>query len=243
MMLTNSKESQAEAVTNKDASTYTPGDVAEGAKKWPTMRQLCLTESSILESLILFSTHLIRIPDTRCCGTILRVLRSIIPEFANVRGVDNQTSAPIREFISTEVLQAAITSLHEPYFVDLQRELAQLIATILIWYCPITATPKQVLMSLPGLQESAVDKCIDYVGRMGMQSRQQRAIVLDLLRDLKGVSISEQGRILGSAAAVRKERSKMQQEFMQTEQQKEEVSGLGRRTPEFEGLGALFGDN
>lgn len=243
MMLTNSKESQAEAVTNKEASTYTPGDVAGGAKKWPTMRRFCLTESSILESLILFSTHAIRMHDTRCCGVVLRVFRSLIPEFANVRGVDNQTSAPIREFISTEVLQAAITSLHEPYFVDLQKDLAQLIAAILISYCPMTGTPKQVLMSLPGLQESAVDKCIDYVGRMGMQQRQQRAIVLDLLRDLKGVSISEQGRISESAAVVRKERSKMQQEFMQTEQQKEEVSGLGRRTPEFEGLGALFNNN
>lgn len=204
------------------------------------MRKFCLTESSILESLILFSTHAIRMRDTRCCGVVLRVFRSIIPEFADGHDTDNEAAVPIREFISTEVLQAAITSLHEPYFVELQKDLAQLIAAILVSYCPMTDTPKAILMSLPGLQETAVDKCIDYVGRVGMQQRQQRAIVLDLLRDLKGVSISEQGRISKSAAVVRKERSRMQQEFMQTEQQKEIRSGLGRRTPELEGLGAMF---
>lgn len=178
--------------------------------------------------------------DTRCCGVVLRVFRSIIPEFGDQRNTDPATAAPIREYISTEVLRASITSLHEPYFVELQKDLAQLIAAILVSYCELTATPKAILMSLPGLQEVAVDKCIDYVNRAGLQQRQQRGVVLDLLRDLKGVSISEQGRISKTAAVVRKERSKMQQEFMQTEQQKEAPSGLGRRTPELEGLGALF---
>lgn len=205
------------------------------------MRKFCLTEPSILESLILFSTHAIRMRDTRCCGVVLRVFRSIIPEFGYNRDAD-QTAGPIREFISTEVLQAAITSLHEPYFVDQQRELATVIATILVSYCPLTPTPKAILMSLPGLQEAAVDKCIDYVSRTGVQVRQQRALVLDLLQDLKGVSVSEQGRISKSATVVRKERSKMQQEFMQTEQQKEVPSGLGRRTPEMESLASLFNE-
>ncbi|KFX88826.1 hypothetical protein O988_08891 [Pseudogymnoascus sp. VKM F-3808] len=230
----------SQSATNKEASTYTPGEGPGGAKEWPTMRRFCLTESAILESLILFSTHAIRMRDTRCCGVVLRVFRSIIPAFRNQRDVDPATAAPIREFISTEVLQASITSLHEPYFVELQKDLAQLISAILVSYCDLTNTPKAILMSLPGLQETAVDKCIDYVNRAGVQPRQQRAIVLDLLRDLKGVSISEQGRISKTAAVVRKERSKMQQEFMQTEQQKEESTGLGRRTPELEGLGALF---
>lgn len=230
----------SQPISNKEASTYTPGDGPGATKTWPSMRRFCLTESSILESLILFSTHAIRMRDTRCCGVVLRVFRSIIPEFGNNRDTDPATAPPIREFICTEVLRASITSLHEPYFVELQKDLAQLIAAILVSYCELTSTPKAILMSLPGLQESAVDKCIDFVNRPGMQQRQQRAIVLDLLRDLKGVSISEQGRISKTAAVVRKERSKMQQEFMQTEQQKEAPSGLGRRTPELEGLGALF---
>ena len=148
--------------------------------------------------------------DTRCCGVVLRIFRSLIPEF---RKPTDQVS-PIREFISSDVLKACITSLHEPYFVDLQKELATLIASILIHYCPITDTPRQVLLSLPGIHEKSVNKCIDYVSRPAMQQRQQAALVLDLLRDLKGVSISEQGRITKSAGSVRKEMSKMQKEFM-----------------------------
>lgn len=170
--------------------------------------------------------------DTRCCGVVLRVFRSIVPEFGR-----SSDASPIREFISSDVLKACITSLHEPYFVDLQKELAQLIASIMIYYCPLTDTPKQVLMTLPGIHEKSIDKCIDYVGRPAMQQRQQRAFVLDLLRDLKGVSISEQGRITKTATNVRKERSKMQMEFMKVEAEepmKREAS------PNLDGLANMF---
>lgn len=159
----------------------------------------------------MFMTHAIRMRDGRCCGAVLRIFRSLIPDFATER---SSLASSIREFISTDVLKACISSLNEPYFVDLQKDLAQLIASILIYYSPLTPTPRQILVSIPGVQERAVDKCIDYVMRPGMQQRQQRALVLDLLRDIKGVSISEQGRITKSASAVRKDRSKMQQEFM-----------------------------
>jgi exportin-5 len=72
-----------------------------------------------------------------------------------------------------------------------------------------------------------------------MQQRQQRALVLDLLRDLKGVSISEQGRITKSASTVRKERSKMQQEFM-----KEQPPGENRKaSPSLEGVAGMFDEH
>lgn len=197
------------------------------------MRQFCLSSLPILEPMILFCTHAIRFRDTRCCGVILRVLRSIVPEFSR----SSASTVPIREFISSEVMKACITSLNEPYFVDLQKELAQLIATMLIYYCPLTDTPRQLLASLPGIHETAVDKCIDYVGRPGMQQRQQRALVLDLLADLKGVSISEQGRITKSATTVRKERSKMQQEFMNVG----EAERVKRQSsPDLEGVSGMF---
>src|SRR3984957_2073235 len=160
------------------------------------MRKFCLTSSTILEPLLLFCTHAIRVRDGRCCGVVLRVFRSIIPDFASDQ--DSPLSSSIREFISPDVLKACISSLNEPYFVDLQKDLAHLIASILTYYSPITGTPRQILLSLPGIQETAVDKCIEYILRPAMQPRQQRALVLDLLRDLKGVSISEQGRITKS---------------------------------------------
>lgn len=89
------------------------------------------------------------------------------------------------------------------------------------------------------MQEKAVDKCIDYLSRQGMQQRQQRALVLDLLRDLKGVSISEQGRISKSAATVRKERSKMQQEFMK-EQPMITAPDNRKPSPSLEGVAGMF---
>ena len=177
--------------------------------------------------------------DSRCCGVVLRVFRSIIPDFASVSH-DSPLSASIREFISTEVLKACISSLNEPYFVDLHKDLAQLIASILIYYSPVSATPRQILLSLPGIQEQSVDKCIDYITRQGMQQRQQRALVLDLLRDLKGVSISEQGRITKSASVVRKERSKMQQEFMKEQSEKPENRKL---SPSLEGVAGMFDEH
>jgi exportin-5 len=133
-------------------------------------------------------------------------------------------------------LKACISSLNEPYFVDLHKDLAQLIASILIYYSPLTNTPRQILLSLPGIEERAVDKCIDYIMRPGMQQRQQRALVLDLLRDLKGVSISEQGRITKPASVVRKERSKMQQEFMKEQPEKRQPS------PSLEGVAGMFNE-
>ncbi|PMD42621.1 ARM repeat-containing protein [Hyaloscypha variabilis F] len=215
----------------KDASTY----VAEGnpASAYPSMRKFCLTSSTVLEPLLMFLTHAIRMRDGRCCGVVLRVFRSLIPEFAD----DSPLSASIREFISTDVLKACISSLNESYFVDLHKELAQLIASILTYYSPLTTTPREILLSLPGVDEASVDKCIDYIMRQGMQQRQQRALVLDLLRDIKGVSISEQGRITKTASAVRKERSKMQQEFL-----KELTATAEDRkvSPGLEGVASMF---
>lgn len=198
----------ASTTTAKDASTYKAEDAASS---YPSMRTFCLTSSTIIEPLLMFMTHAIRMRDGRCCGVVLRIFRSLIPDFATQ---DTPLAPSIREFISTDVLKACISSLNEPYFVDLQKDLAQLIASILIYYSNLTPTPRQILVSIPGVEERSVDKCIDYVARQGMQQRQQRALVLDLLRDIKGVSISEQGRITKSVSAVRKDRSKMQQEFM-----------------------------
>ncbi|KAF7943458.1 hypothetical protein EAE96_011384 [Botrytis aclada] len=192
----------------KEASTFIPNQ----ANSYPSMRKFCLTSQAILESLLLFLTHAIRMRDTRCCGVVLRVFRSIVPDF--VSGNDSSLASSIREFISTEVLKAAVSSLNEPYFVELQKDLASLIASIVAHYAPVTDTPKQILLSLPGIQEKAVNKCIESVTVQGVQQRTQRALVLDLLKDLKGVSISEQGRISKSASVVRKERSKMQEAFM-----------------------------
>ena len=189
----------------------------------------------------MFCTHAIRMRDTRCCSVILRVLRSIIPEFhvdssnapspsktKNGVGLSMTVSelnapipadvaAPIREFISSEVLKACITSLHEPYFVDLQKELAALIASIIIYYQDLTPTPVSVLLTLPKLHPEDIERALEALKRPGLQTRQQRAVVLELLKELKGVSVSEMGKLDNTPRGIkRNQRSKMLQHFMST---------------------------
>ncbi|RYO84922.1 hypothetical protein DL763_007292 [Monosporascus cannonballus] len=222
----------------QDQSTN-PSISDEAAQSYPTLRKFCLMHSSIVEPLLMFCTHVIRMRDSRCCGVMIRVFRSIVPDFAvspetmagesdapNKSNADAvpipaATASVIREYISSDVIKACITSIHEPYFVELQKELASLIATIVVSYSPFTMTPRDVLLSLPNINPAEVDNKMQFMLRDESSSRQQRAAVLDLLRDLKGVSISEMGKLnksVGQAAKAqsgkRPTRSKMAQQFM-----------------------------
>lgn len=192
---------------------------------------------------MLFCTHIIRVRDTRCCSIILRVFRSIIPDFLateiqsapaahgandssngtnpdpwlDTSPIPPEKAAPIREYISSEVLRACVTSFHEPYFVDLQKDLASLIAAIVVYYGPITSTPRDILLSLPNVRAKDLDRLSEFSAKPGFQTRQQRALVLHLLKDLKGVSIAEMGKLPKSSVAPapkKTTRSKMAQEFM-----------------------------
>ncbi|MCJ1362245.1 hypothetical protein MMC16_001347 [Acarospora aff. strigata] len=196
------------------------------------MRTFVISCPTILEPVILFCTHALRMRDSRCCSVITRVLRSIVPEFI----IDTPTAAEIREFISNEVLKACITSLHEPYFVDLQKDLAQLIATIFTLYTTETEAPRRVLLSLPGMTDENVDRFAIRLQRV-QSGRQQRALVLDLLAGLRGISISEQGKI--ARPDPRKVRSAMQERYMnvdvrQQQRQRDDSPDLG-------GVSDMFG--
>lgn len=239
--------------------------------------------TAIAVPLLVFSSHAISMRDSRCCGVVLRVFRSIVPEFrtspelakmpkdpSHTAPLDDypipeETAREIREFISTEVLKASISSLHDPYFVDLQKELGALIAHILIHYSALTPTPRAILASLPGVEEADVDRVIEHISRPGVHLRQQRAMVLELLEDLKGVSISEMGKLsskkLGagssaSAAVSRSKkaaaRSKMAQEFM-TPNAGGAGPGVGageggvpaagrNKSPDLEGVAGMFNE-
>lgn len=161
--------------------------------------------------------------DTRCCAIITRVIRSMLSEF--VPATDTPTAATIREFISTEVLKACINSAHDPYFVDMQKDLAQLISSIWILYGPTTNTPRSIILSLPRILEQKVKAAEDAL-HGSASSRQQKAIILDLLEGVRGVRISEQGRILGTAVNRRKERSAMQARYISTGMEGEEVKKI-----------------
>ncbi|KAK0669753.1 putative importin beta-related nuclear transport receptor [Cercophora samala] len=244
------------------------GKVEDGApeKKLPSLRKFCLMNSVITVPLLVFCSHAIKMHDGRCCGVVLRVFKSIVPEFhrtdqpkAHKEGgstallddgfpIPEESAREIREFISAEVLKAAITALHDPYFVDSQKDIGSLIAHILAHYASLTPTPRNILVQLPGIREDQVDQTIRYVSGPGVHSRQQRAMVLDLLRDLKGVSISEMGKLsksLGTPSRSSKsKRSKMAQEFMtpaDTTRGGNPSDGSGRgKTPDLEGVAGMF---
>lgn len=199
-----------------------------------TIRTLVLSDASVLEPLIMFCTHTLRMRDSRCCTTISRVLRSIIPVFNHS---DEAPCPQVREFISTEVLKACITSLNEPYFVDVQRDLANLIAQILHQYSGRSDTALQVLLSLPNMQASKVEKVVRRI-RETESERSQRTYVLDLLEGVRGVSIHEAGKI--DRRDTKAKRSAMQQGFMEVEA-KAKVDGRGE-SPGLEGMAGMFGD-
>lgn len=182
--------------------------------------------------MLVFCSHVIRMRDSRCCSMILRLFMSLVPEFVprvQSNGVPEQTlaatalteiSPAIREFISSDVLKSCITSFNEPYFVEVQKELASLIASILVHYETATSTPKDVMLSLPNVSASDLERLTPYTARPNSHTRQQRSIVLEILKDLKGMSIAEMGKlqkssVFGSSARSKKPtRSKMAQTFM-----------------------------
>ena len=195
------------------------------------MRDYILNTPLVLKPVILFCTHALRMRDTRSCTVITHVLVSIVPHFAGDSDVANE----VREFISTEVLKASITSLHDPYFVDLQKDHASLIGTIILRYIPRTKTPQQVLLSLPSMTTEKVDHAIQEILKAVGNPRQQRALVLNLLEDLRSVSVSEQGKI--PKADPKKLRSAMQEKYMTVNM---ETEAKEKRSPDLEGFVEMF---
>ncbi|EHK23256.1 uncharacterized protein TRIVIDRAFT_147266 [Trichoderma virens Gv29-8] len=237
---------------------------------YPSLRKFCLSHQEIIEPLLLFCMHGIRMRDIRCCGMLLRLFISLVPEFAGQGSKRSQTTSDgngvpvdatpipseiataVREYISSDVMRACITSFHEPYFVDVQKELASLIATIVVYYSTITSTPTDVLMALPNVNPAELERLKAYVAKPGSHTRQQRAIVLEFLKDLKGVSVSEMGKLNkgfdNSSRSKRTTRSKMAQGFMTSAPATSDAAGRkradaagGRDTPDgLEGISNLF---
>ncbi|KAL1989471.1 hypothetical protein VTN49DRAFT_7282 [Thermomyces lanuginosus] len=206
-----------------------------------SMRHFILTNPPILEPVFLFCTHVLRMRDTRSCSIITRVIRSILADFAPP--VNTETAVTIREFISSEVLRACIASVNEPYFVDMQKDLAQLIASIWVLYGPCTPTPRSVMASLPGIPAERVAETEAALLR-STSARQQRALILDLLEGIRGVSIAEQGKILGTHEQRRKVRSALQEQYMKapTEMEGQQPTKVNVDDgPDLSGIADMFG--
>lgn len=192
-----------------------------------TMQMAILSQPTVLEPLLLFTKTLLRSRDTRSCSLTVHTLHKTMHHFRAKTGV--------RDFICVEMLQAAITSLHEPYFVDVQRDLAGLIAQIIRLDHEMT---RSVLLQLPGMaaQTERVDRKLERLVNES-SDRQQRAQVLDLLSSVRGRSIHEEGRM--ERPVQKEKRSKMQEQYMQVEQTANKIERGG--SPNLAGVGEMFG--
>ena len=207
---------------------------ANHASSSDSTRSFILQTPQVLKPLILFCTHALGMRDTRACSLITRVLRAVISDFSG----DTPLEVDVREFISTEVLKACITSLNDPYFVDMQKDFAQLIASIFIAYTPRTETPKQIVLTLPGMAPEKVDRTMRHLQRAHANPRQQRAIILELLQGFRGVAIHEQGKLPKPDPA--KLRSAMQQKYMTAGMEGMELKDKEEEGPDLGGVAEML---
>jgi exportin-5 len=197
-------------------------------KNSPPMCDFILATPSVLEPILLFCNSTIRVRDTRSVVTIVRVLRPLLQRFKD--------KSPIRDYFCNDILKSAITSLHEPYFVDCQKELASLIASIIHLDDEI---PRSIILSLPGMgDEYRVDRRLFKLRSANKQDdRMQRSMILDLLSSIKGVSIHEQGKI---ERAPPKKRTAFQEQYMSVDEPPRIARGT---SPGLAGVADMFGDS
>ncbi len=82
--LSKQMQQRATGATLLDADFFadTPAGTQPGVtQRHPPLRRFCLMQSTIVEPLLMFCAHAIRMHDGRSCGVVLRVFRSIIPDF------------------------------------------------------------------------------------------------------------------------------------------------------------------
>jgi len=194
----------------------------------PPMCDFILSHPAVLEPILLFCNNTIRVRDTRSVIMNVRILRTLLPRF--------KEKSPIRDYFCNDILMSAISSLHEPYFVDCQKDLAALIAGIIHLDDQI---PRSIILSLPGMgDEYRLDRRLAKLKAANRQDdRMQRSLVLDLLSSIKGVSIHEQGKIQRAAP---KKRSAFQEQYMSVDQPAQIVRGT---SPGLAGVADMFGDS
>jgi len=193
------------------------------------MCDFILATPSVLEPILLFCNSTVRVRDTRSVVTIVRVLRTLLTRF--------KEQSPIRDYFCNDILKSAITSLHEPYFVDCQKELASLIAGIIHLD---DESPRSIILSLPGMGDQyRVDRRLAKLRSANRQDeRMQRSIVLDLLSSIKGVSIHEQGKIQRPKT---KGRTVMMEQYMSVDQQQHSI--VRGTSPGLAGVADMFGES
>lgn len=176
-------------------------------------RKFVLSSPAILGPLLSFCTHSLSFRDTKTCTVMVHALHKLVPAFSTDVYLQGAEVAAVREYISSEMLKAAINSLNDGYFADYHQHLATLIALIFLSFgLPAhvaatetqpahdrdrwTNTPYDVLCSIPGIKEAAVQHTGMKLAELTLSGKRKTmaALILNLLQDFKGVRVSELGK-------------------------------------------------
>ncbi|KAF9731708.1 hypothetical protein PMIN03_010847 [Paraphaeosphaeria minitans] len=202
----------------------------DARKDGPPICDFILSSPAVLEPILVFCNTCIHVRDTRSVNTTVRVLRTLMPRF--------REKSPIRDYFCNELLKTAIISLHEPYFVDCQKDLASLIAGIIHLDDDI---PRAMILNLPGMGDaSRVDRKLGKLKAVSRSDeRQQRSVVLDLLSSVRGLSIQEQGRI---ERREPRRKTKFEEQYMQVEPGAGASAIVRGTSPGLEGVAGMFAE-
>ncbi len=181
----------ATEATAAAASDSNDAAVKEESGDQGSMRAFVLSSVDILRPLMTFCTHVIQVPDSRCCAITVRVLKSICGDFVG----DSELAVAMREYMSGDVLRAAITSFHDGRFVDVQRDLITLIVSIYMTYSRSSSTARNNLMALPGVTAAKMEAVNKRLFETA-SNRHLRGLMMGLLEDVRGMSITEQGKVV-----------------------------------------------
>lgn len=176
-------------------------------------RGFVLSNPTILEPLLVFCTHSLGFRDTKTCNTMVNALHKFVPAFSTDAYLQGSDANAVREYISSDMLKAAINSLNDGYFADYHQHLAVLIALIFLSFgLPAhvaatetqpahdrprwTSTPYDILCSIPGIDSGKVDQTGRRLTELTLagKRRTMAALILSLLEDVRGVRLSELGK-------------------------------------------------
>lgn len=211
-----------------------------------SFRTIVMNNPATAPPIVNFLIASLRMRDSRCVTITTQIFRSIIPFVAHQQDPDKaELMTMIQQSLATDGLQTAIMSLNDQHFVDIHKDLASLIACI-IDNCPVNDDmPTQVLKSLQNMDPVRVDNAVKGI-RSSNREREQRAIVLGLLEGIRGVRISELGKlgIGGNRDDAAKKSKHDKGKWLAPGGMEVERSGIVRgNTPPEGGLGNIFGDH
>lgn len=136
-----------------------------------------------MEAYLLLTSNLLKIHDTRAVQHTVRNIQSILRNL--------MPSPHYQRFFANTILEAALRSYNDSYFAETQSELIDLISQI--YTSDPSGQARSLFIRLPGVKESSLAAYeLNLTEHKSVRSRRQ--FTKELLAEIKGLAMSEQGR-------------------------------------------------